>query len=227
MYIIKKKFLEFLLSVQNFLKSKKKNEPKSNIFKTEHSKNVLSDGASLNLNAQTEATKKEVEKLSEELVKKNFGDVNKTLELLQTKNIKVYRTKFVTDILKYINEQPGFITPQKGLSAIYLNFMLSLFCDKKIMFKNTTEEIFVFSVKDIDEYFLASQIYKFVAFRKNMPGFEEKTQKMFKKMYKNPKKIQSPKLTAGDIFAVKEALARDVEAADFAFKLHEETEKDS
>ena len=222
MYILKKKFLEFLLSVQNFLKSKQKKEPQSNIFKTEHSKNVLSDGASLNLNAQTEETKKEVEKLSEELVKKNFGDVNKTIELIKSQDIKVFRTRFVAKILKYINEQPGFIPPQRGLSAIYLNFILSLLCDKKINFSNTSKEMFVFSVKDIDEYYLASQIYKFVAFRKNMPGFEEDTQKIFKKLYKNPKKIQNSKLTAGEIFAVKEAIARDVEAADFAFKIKEE-----
>ena len=124
-------------------------------------------------------------------------------------------------ILKYINEKPGFIIPLHGFKALYLNFFINLLCNKKIVFNNVSKEMFIFSTKEIDKYFLASQIYKFVAFRNKMSGFEYESQEKFKKLYKNPSTKYYNKLTAKDIFIIKDVIARDIEASDFALKLYQ------
>lgn len=184
-------------------------------FTTENTKSLITSSASLEIKAKNDELQAKVEEIATKLTKKYFGDTDKTLELLQSKNVKIYRTKFAGKILKYINEKVGFIVPLQGFKAFYLNFLLSLICDKKLSFKSKIPEMFVFSAKKIDNCFLASQIYKFVAFRKKMAGFDYETQEKFKKLYKTPNEKNFSKLTAGDIFAIKEAIARDVEAANF------------
>ena len=87
--------------------------------------------------------------------------------------------------------------------------------------------MFVFTTSGIDTFYLASQVYKFVAFEKHLAGFEYEVQEKFKKIYKNPNVKNFNSITAGDIFALKEAIARDVESVDFATKLHAEAELSS
>ena len=84
--------------------------------------------------------------------------------------------------------------------------------------------MFVFSKGKIDTFFLASQVYRYMAYTKNLPGFEYNVQEKFKKIYKNPNNKNFSSLTTGDIFALKEAIARDVESVDFAFKVQQENQ---
>ena len=223
MYYIKKIFLTFLLKIKNFLAKFKKKQKVDTGFVSENKKSVINQAASLEIKNKTDELKNEVERISEKIVKKYFGDIDKTIQILESKKIRVYRTRFVVDILKNINEKQGFILPLKGFKAFYLNFIISLLCDKKLVFKSTTDSMFIFHTKPIDKFFLASQVYRFVAFRKKMPGFEYDVQEKFKKIYKSPKASDFNMLTAGEIFALKEAIARDVESVDFAVKLNQET----
>lgn len=224
MYQLQKFFLQFLLLIKNNLKicsdktSDKKNIKENNSFKG----NTISDGARLEIKSNVELLKSEVETISLKIVKKYFGDIDKTLKIVQKKGIKVYKTKFAVKLLKNVNEKQGFLTPLQGFKAFYINFIFSLLCEHKFVFKMKTEPMFIFSSSVIDTFFLAAQIYRFVSFRKNMPGYEIDVQEKFKKIYKNPNQKNFESLTAGEIFALKEAIARDVEAVDFAEKLHKE-----
>lgn len=227
MYEIKKFFLTLLLKIKNSKENfankiaVKKN---GNVNSNSKMKVSVNQAASLHLNTVSDEDKKKVEKIAEKIIKKYFGDIPKTIKLLEKRGIKVYRTKFAVKLLANINEKQGFLTPLKGYKAFYLNFWIGLLCDKKIVFSTKTNEMFVFTTKDIDNFYLASQVYRFVAFKKNLAGFEYEIQEKFKKIYKNPNVKNFNSLTAGDIFALKEAIARDVEAVDFATNLYSETE---
>lgn len=220
MYYIKKSFLNFLLILQNLFKKKRSNSANA----AGGGNSSVNSAATIQINSKNEDVKKEVERISTKIVKKYFGDIDKTIAILEKRGIKVYRTRFAVKILKNINEKQGFLTPLKGFKAFYLNFFISLLCDKKLSFKMNTPSMFVFSGTPIDKYFLASQVYRFVAYRKKLPGFEYSVQDKFKKIYRNPNTKNFNSLTAGDIFALKEAIARDVESVDFAVKLNAETE---
>ncbi|MGN0014461.1 MAG: hypothetical protein ACI37T_03485, partial [Candidatus Gastranaerophilaceae bacterium] len=225
MYQLQKFFLQFLLHIKNNFKalsekkySDKKNDKQNNYFKG----NAIADGARLEIKSDVSALKSEVEKISLKIVKKYFGNIDKTLQILQNKGVKVYKTKYAVKLLKNVNEKQGFLTPLRGFKAFYINFVFSFLCEHKLVFKTKSESMFIFSSSPIDTFFLASQIYRYVAFKKNMPGYEAEVQEKFKKIYKNPNYKNFSSLTAGEIFALKEAIARDVEAVDFAEKLHKE-----
>ena len=144
MYYIKKAFLNFLLNVKNFLSKSSKTENLISGFKSENSKVTINQAASLEIKSKSKEMQKEVEQIASKIVK-NFDDVTKTLKFLETKKVRVYRIKSVSNVLKYVGEKTGFITPNKGFKAFYLNFVLSLLCDKKIVLSPKSAEMFVFS----------------------------------------------------------------------------------
>lgn len=223
MYHVKKIFLNFLLFLQKILAGFAKKQKVENTFSSANKKSAINQAASLEISQKTNQLKEKTEKIAEKIVKKHLGDTDKTIEFLQKQNVRVFRTKFANGILKNISEKQGFITPLKGFKAFYLNFLLALICDKKLVFKSNSDALFVFNSKPVDKFFLAAQIYKYAAFKENMPGFEYDVQEKFKKIYYSPSMNLINSLTAGEIFALKEAIARDVESVDFAAKIQQET----
>lgn len=230
MYEIKKIFLNLLLKIKNIKEKNQNPAPilkRPRIFKTPKQTTTVNHVEDFRPNNVSEEEKKKVAKISEKIIKKYFGDIQKTIKILEKKGIKVHRTRFATKILSNINEKQGFLTPLKGYKAFYLNFFIGLLCDKKLIFNTKSNEMFVFTTKEIDNFYLASQVYRFVAFKKHLPGFEYEIQEKFKKIYKNPNVKNFNALTAGEIFSLKEAIARDVESVDFAAKIYEEINMNS
>lgn len=227
MYQLKKAYLQFLLMLKKKFTKAPRQEKMNNIFVSGSRKSVIGQAASLDIKNKNDDLKKDVDRIAAKLVKKYYGDMNKTITLVESKKIKVYRLPNAVKLLQYIMESPGFIVPLKGYKAYFLNFVTGLLCEKKIIIKNETEAMFVFSMKEIDKFFFAAQVYKFVAFRKKMPGFSFEEQEKFKKIYKKPNPADFAKLTAGDIFAIKEVIARETEATDFALKLNDEEQQNT
>lgn len=226
MYQIKKAFLNFLLFLKEKTTKKKKEQKENNVFSSGDRKSVINQAASLDIQNKNEELIKEVLNEAKDIVRQCGGDIEKTLDFLKSKNVRIVRIKDAKKILGYINEKPGFIVPLYDNKALFLNFVVSFFSDKKFNFSKKSEAMFVFSKKDIDKYYLASQIYKFVAYSKNLSGFEYQEQEKFKKLYQKPNEAAFEKLTAGDIFAIKEVIARESEAADFALSLKQEEQTD-
>jgi len=220
MFKVRQVYLQFLLKVKNLLESIKGKLNKSNIHP--ESKVSINSAAQLNMVSETEKLCKEVEELSEKIIMNFKNDTEKTLEFIKKKNVKVYRSRFAVKLLRNINEQQGFIIPLKGFKAFYINLIFGLLCDKKINLKTKTEPMFIFNKNKVDVYYLASQIYKWVAFRKKLPGFEFPVQEKFKKLYNRMTEKELNKLSADEIFAIKEVIARESEASDFSIKLHSE-----
>lgn len=213
-------FLKFLLKIKTLTEKISEKRQKNNI-KTDV-KASINSAAQLNFVSENEKIRANVEEKAEKIVMNFRNDTDKALEFLKKKNVKVYRTKFAVKLLQNIGEKQGFISPLKGFKAFYMNFVFGLICEGKINISFKTTPLFVFNKNNVEPFYLAAQIYKWVALKKKMPGFEFEVQEKFKKLYNKMTEKEINKLTADEIFAVKEALARENEAADFGLRLYSE-----
>ena len=98
MYEIKKFFLNFLLKIknlkeknQNFQNAQTSKMPK--VFKNSKIKTSVNHAASLQMNTVSDEDKKNVEKISEKIIKKHFGDIEKTVKILEKRGIRVHLTQ--------------------------------------------------------------------------------------------------------------------------------------
>ena len=213
-------FLKFLLKIKTLVETFNERKQKKSI-KTDV-KASINSAAQLNFVSENEKLREEAEKTAEKIVMNFRNDTDKALEFLKKKNVKVYRTKFAVKLLQNIGEKQGFISPLKGFKAFYMNFVFGLICDGKINISFETKPLFVFNRNNVEPFYLAAQIYKWVALKKKMPGFEFEVQEKFKKLYNKMTEQEINKLSTEEIFAVKEALARENEAADFGLRLYSE-----
>ena len=90
----------------------------------------------------------------------------------------------------------------------------------------TTKEMIVLDSSPVEIYTVARALYKYYGFKKNLPGYDYKSQETFKKVYSSKKAGTSAldSCSMKDILACKEALARDVESIKFTVELSHEYE---
>ena len=128
-------------------------------------------------------------------------------------NTPVYKIKNADKILSLINEQEGFILPQSGFKALYLNIVLN----KKISFK--TKEMFVLRNMEVNSYAIAYQFYNWYGYKMKLDGFEQETQKKFKNIFEICETNKIDELSFEEILELKSAIKRDIEAIDFVKNL--------
>ncbi len=185
---------------------------------------VLQEGASLNLNSKSEQKKKRMEADITKIVKTAQNDPEILLGFVQEEGTPVYRFAGADAILKTIGEEEGFITPLCGLKALYLNFIVNIIANKKLSISFKTSEMFVICDKKPDTYKMLHQFHMWYAFRIELPGYDTKTQEKFKQMYKFMNNDNVSVMTTSEVYELKEAIARDLEASDFVIKLAKEYE---
>lgn len=216
MHKIFKKISLFILSMQEKFLSLKLKGAMGTTFTNSTSKTVLSKDYTVNFNSETEKNK---QKLKDEvtLILKEFNnDVDKILGYIELEGTKVYNLKFAEPLLKLLGEEKGFLTAIDGFKAFILNLIL----EKKFSFKS--EDIFVVEDKNVEPYSLIHQFHKWYAKKLNLPGFDKKSQKLFKKYLKNDKDVS--KLKMEEIVTLKEAIARDTDAINFVVDLAKNSE---
>ena len=76
---------------------------------------------------------------------------------------------------------------------------------------------------EIDFYYMAHQFYKWYALYMGLPGFDFMSQKLFKIALNSDDAILS-ELNLDEMTGLKEAIARDKEATDFALELARKNE---
>lgn len=146
------------------------------------------------------------------------------LKFIEEKGTPVYRLSHAGKILKKIKEEEGFITPHKGLKALYLNFLTGLFCEKKLKISFSSREMFLISKDDINIYYMLHQFHKWYGFKKNLPGYDEKSQDLFKENLETDMPDSSvQEMSIEEILSLKEAIARDTQAAEFVIQLAKES----
>ncbi len=212
--------MNFINKLYKILFSKKKSI-QSVFYKNSTTKHSMNASCTLKLSTSTEQKRLEIDDKLTKLLKRYINSPEKLMQYIKMQGIKVYKLKDAEKILSWINEDEGFLTPLKGLKALYLNFILN----KRVKFN--TSAMFIFNTENVEIYTVARALYKYYGYKSNMPGFDYKSQELFKKLY-NSRKNKSAQLseyTISDIYACKEAIARDLESVNFTIKLSIEYER--
>lgn len=208
-------------------KNKKLNERKL-FFKSSTTKQLMTSYCTLKLSAETESKKKEINLRLKTLVKKYINSPEKLIQYMKLKGYNVYKFRGADKLLAQFGEEEGFLTPLKGYKAFVLNFVIGILFEQKIKIKFKTEEMFIFNVGTTEIYTIARALHKYYGFKSDLPGFDYKSQETFKKVYQNSKyKNVTPfaTCTVQDMYACKEAIARDLESIRFTIDLSVEYER--
>ena len=213
---IKKEYIGFLC------KFMKKEASYGNVMKN----NKMTNCCTLNLTAETEKKKSAINAKLKKLVLKYINNPEKLVQYMKFNGLAVYNIKNAEKLLKYVNEEEGFILPSNGIEALVLNFAAGLFSEKKLIISFNSSPMFIFDEKNAEIYTIARALHKYFGFKNKLPGFDIKSQNLFKKVYNSRKKSSAPfsKSSLAEMYACKEAIQRDLESINFSIKLSEETE---
>lgn len=213
---IKNEYLGFLC------KFVKKEASYGNVMKN----NKMTNCCTLNLTAETEKKKAVINDKVKKLVLKYIDNPQKLVRYMKFNGLAVYNIKNAEKFLKYVNEEEGFILPSNGIEALILNFAAGLFSEKKLIISFDLSPMFIFDEKNAEIYTIARALHKYFGFKSKLPGFDVKSQNLFKKVYNSRRKTSAPfsKSSLAEMYACKEAIQRDLESINFSIKLSEETE---
>lgn len=218
MNIFKKIVRIFALYSKKRALHKKLRQYSNTSVSTNVSKTIITEGADVTLNSKSIQMIEQVRDSVNNIVKQCNCEPEKLLDYVKMSKTKVYRILSANKILKYINEEEGFIPEQNGLNALILSVMTRNGINLK------TKPLFIFSSKTPEKYLVLYNFYKWYSMKSGLPGFEYKTQKLFKKYYKNNSKAVTSKFTLDEIVALQNAIARDSEAAEFALNYEKQTD---
>ena len=201
--------------ILNFLiKKHKKNKAKSMLAGKYAGKKIVTvNGATLTIDNGAENKKTINEEKIQNIVEKCLKNPQKFFDYIEGAKTPVYKIKNADKILSFINEQEGFILPQEGIKALYLNLILN----RKISFK--TPEMFVLRNLEINPYAIAYQFYNWYGYKMKLDGFEEETQKKFRHVFEICESSKIDELSFEEILELKSAIKRDIEAIDFVKRL--------
>lgn len=174
-------------------------------------KRTYTNGCFLDLNTLADSQKQKFEDELMMLLEKSEYDPEKLLRYIEVQGTKVIKIDNASKILNSINENEGFIYPQKGAKAIYL----SLSCLKKMKFQ--TNEIFILSNGEINKYYFIYHFYNWFAFKNNILGMDVDSQNLLKKyLFSNS---DTNTLQLSEIYKLKEAIRQDKASIEFVIKL--------
>lgn len=211
--------------ITNIFKKKASKTLGAQYCETSMTRRAMTSDCTLTLSAKTEQVKEKMTKDLEILVKKYIDNPEKLVQFLKMKGVKVYKLPNADKFLAKIKEEEGFLSPQKGLKALVLNIFVGALCENKIEISFKTKEMMIFNTQPIDIYTVARALYKYKGFKNNLPGYDYKSQEIFKKVYASGNNdSQLANVSFKDICACKEALARDLESINFTIKLSIEYE---
>lgn len=185
-------------------------------------KTHINASETMTLSTQTEKILESMDEEVKNIVKSCFTNPELLLTFVKQQGTPVYKFAHADKILAKINEEEGFITPHKGWKAFYLNFWVGLLCDKKIVVSFKSREMFVMRDGEINVYYMLHQFHKWYGFKKNLPGFDELSQELFKENLDSMTDLSVKEMTIEEILSLKEAIARDAQAADFVIQLAKE-----
>jgi len=205
--------------ILKFIKNKK------NISKTHsikacsnlmHKNNVSESTVKTEIDKKTQESKEKIE----EIVRLYHKQPTKILEYIKNNGTEVICKKNAEKFLKPINEEKGIIFPKKGFEALYLNLIFN----KKISFK--TNELFITDSYNMDNFTLIYSFYKWFSYKEKISGYEVLTQNRYKLLSKNKlSQTELNNLPYQELCNLKNALAKDKEAAEFAGQFIEDGKK--
>lgn len=214
-----KKYIDYIVS------QKKKDKTSSFHYKNSTTKHSMNESCTMELSSITEQKKAELDLELKEVVRKYFNSPEKLIQYIKTIGGSVYKIKNAEKLLSKIGEEEGFITPLRGFKALFINIITGLSYSNKLKISFKTKELFIFDVNNTEIYTIARALYKYYGFKNNLPGYDYNSQETFKKVY-NKRHHSSPfnNCSINDMYACKEAIARDMESINFTLDLSVEYE---
>ncbi len=215
--------VNIILNLQEKLLSKKLKGNLKSSFTISSSKRIFSQAASLELNSKTQKNKIKLETDLKTILAKYNNNPQKLLGFIRRSGTSVYVITFADKFLKLINCEEGLISSKKGIKGLYLNVLISLFCNKKLNLSLNTESMLIIKTPKPDQHFMIQQFHKWYAMKLNLPGFDSESQNNLEKFLspKNDTKIKD--LSIDEILGLKEAIIRDVESINFVIDLAKST----
>ncbi len=132
-------------------------------------------------------------------------DNEQLLAYIESKGTPVVRFKRAPIVLRLLDEEEGLIVQQRG----FKRFLAALASGRD------GEPIFVLRTGEVSRLGLIHQFYKWYSMQKGMPGFDWESQQLFKKSMRTRNVERMP---LSKIAGLKEAVARDREASDWAYE---------
>ncbi len=191
--------------------------------KKSSSKTYVTAGETLYLNAQEKLDAKEVIENAKNIFKENLDELEKIFEYIAAKGTPVIKLKKADTLLWFVGQEEGFIPPQKNIKALALCLLINIFSKEKLGFDFETKGMFVFRDTTLSPYLLAYHLYHWMAYSKNLSGYDERTARQFKNIFVLEQDIMARKsLSIEEILSLKEAIAREIEAIDMVVQLAKE-----
>ena len=203
-------FIYFLIRLQNKILKKT----------TSNKSTYLGLGATLNINSETNKTKQKIEQDIIKLIKENKSTED-LIQHIEEKGTKVHRIKNAQKRLQNISQEYGFIPKTKGIKAILINLVISVYSKEKVQLKQTTQPMFIIDRDTCDKYWLIQQIYKWYSSKANMPGYDIEVQENFNSLMLNNNRIKV--FNMDELLSIKDAISRDRESIDFIMELAKTT----
>ncbi len=206
---------------KNFLKKVKRPSEK---FQMKNNK--ITGCCTLTIQADTERKKQAIDTKLKKLLLKYIDEPQTLIKYMKYNKLNVYTIKYARILLDIIKEEEGFITPKKGFEAFIINLFTGIIAEKKPIIKFSTRPMFIFSENNQEIYTIARALHKYYGYKNKLPGFDYKSQKLFKKIYTSRNKMTSPFAGCNieEIYACKDAIHRDLESVNFSIRLAEETQ---
>ena len=191
--------------------------------KRSSSKTYITAGETLYLNAQEKIDAKEVIENAKSVFKENLNEPEKIFDYIKSKGTPVIELKKANTMLWFVGQEEGFIPAQKNLNALTLGLLINIFSKDKIELGLQTQGMFVLRDTDLNPYFLAYQLYHWMAYSKNLSGYDSRTVKQFKNIFNLENDIMARKsLSIDEILSLRESIAREVAAIDMVVALARE-----
>lgn len=191
--------------------------------KKSSSKTFITAGETLYLNAQEKLDAKKVIENAKSVFKEHLNEPEKIFDYIKSEGTPVFKLTKAHTMLWFVGQEEGFIPPQKGFNALALSCLIKFFAKEEIKVGFETSGMFVFRDTVLSPYFLAYHLYHWMAYSKNLSGYDEKTAKQFKNIFVLEKDITARKnLSIDEILSLREAIAREVDAIDMVVQLAKE-----
>lgn len=210
------KIIYFILELQG---KKLKKQSLCHTFSSSSAQKSFNCAATLELNTEKKKKQLKLDTNVTEIIKKFENSPEKLLAFVRKQGTEVYKIPHAKKILKAIGFEEGFIGETKGTKALYLNIVTSIASKEGLKLSFTKAPVFIVSNLELDKLLMIQQFHKWYAMKLELPGFDEKSQENFQKFMEKSNDTDIKELTIDEIIGLKEAIARDVEAINFAIDL--------
>ena len=178
-------------------------------YQKSFNKKYFSKGCSLDINADAKSKIESVRARAFELVNLYNKSSLGLLNYIEQRGYKVIQNKYAKRLLTLAEEKSGFIPPNKGFKALYLNLISGQ------GFSFESKPFFMLEKKELSLIEILHDFYLWLAMDTGLPGFDPETRNLFIKYFVRGEDTLLKHIHINQMLKLKEAVSRDKEAIEF------------